>query len=200
MTNRAMASVEQFQGAALTINKMVSDEIKTLSEATFISKLLPIMKEWVTEGNGENVHLWAIAAGGIERPMKVIVSDVEFFMVPPPYNQLSSINPETENENNQIHAMNKVSSMKERDGETREALKLNREISTKLYQEDDKETLVRYNIQLAKIWERYNLPVEQVLGTFNIDLDLYDVYGNYINKEQDVTPGASYDGEDEFEF
>lgn len=194
--------IESFKSAALAINEAVDNSIKTIPEAVFVAKLLPIMQEWVVEGKGDNVIAWIEAAGGTERPMMVTLSDGEYFMVPPPYNQTASINARDDRENNQIHAMTEMSVVKMLDGESRESLKLDSQITSILTKEEDIETLYKYTVQLAKIWDRYNLPVEQVLGTLNLDLDMYDVNGLYIggNNNPNLSKSGVDDGDDELQF
>lgn len=194
--------IESFKAAAMAINETVDNSIRTIPEAVFVAKLLPIMQEWVVEGKSDNVIAWIEAAGGTERPMMVTLSDGEYFMVPPPYNQMSSIDASDDRENNQIHAMTEMSVLKMLDGESRESMRLDSQITSILSKEEDIETLYKYTVQLAKIWDRYNLPVEQVLGTLNLDLDMYDVNGIYIggNSNPNLSKSGVDDGDDELQF
>lgn len=194
--------LDNFKSAALAINESVDKSIRTISEAVFVAKLLPIMQEWVVEKKGDNVIAWIEAAGGTERPMMVTLGDGEYFMVPPPYNQMASINARDDRENNQIHAMSEMSVVKMMDGESRESMKLDTQITTLLSNEEDTDTLYKYTVQLAKIWDRYDLPIDQVLGGLNLDLDLYDVDGLYIggHSNKTISQDGVDDGEDELQF
>lgn len=188
-------SNEKFRDAALGINKMVDESITTLTEAVFVSKLLPIMREWVVNKNGENVHLWVIAAGGPERPIKVSLGGDDYFLVPPPYNHPSSLSARHQRENNQIHAIAELMTRRQADGEAREVMNLGDKMVDLLSTEYDKASFVRYVIMLAKIWERYNYPVEEVLADVKVDLSLYDKEGYYV----DNGPQIKDSGEDDYE-
>lgn len=191
--------VNKFKEVAEALNRHVSESVVTLNESTFVSKLLPIMQQWVVDKNGENIHLWAIAANGIERPIRVKTVD-GFFMVPPPYNHLSNINARSNEDNQKLHALNQLIRMKQMDGETREAMKLSGDMERMIDTNENVSSLAKYTVQLAKIWKRYNLPLEQVLSDVKINLDNYDEYGDYILTEENANVSSGNHEEDELEW
>lgn len=193
----------RFHEAASAINNMVDNSIVTISESVFTGRLLPIMKEWILDKRGDNLHLWAIAAGGPERPIRVSLGSGDYFIVPPPYNHPSTLSAKHQRENNQIHAISELMTRRQADGETREVMRLGNQMVSLLSTEHDTASLARYTILLAKIWHRYNLPVEQVLAELNVDLSLYDREGYYIDNtastHQSSEGGEEY-GDDELAF
>lgn len=193
-----------FQEAAQAINKMVSESIATISEAVFTTRLLPIMREWVVDKRGDNLHLWAIAAGSPESPIRVSLGDNDYFIVPPPYNHPSTLSAKHQKENNQIHAIAELMTRRQSDGETREVMKLGDQMVNMLSTEHDTASLARYTILLAKIWQRYGYPIEEVLSDLTIDLDMYDREGYYIDKGYGSSAVVSDDedgyGDDELQF
>lgn len=190
-----------FASTAAELNAAVEASIVTVSEQVFVNQILPIIREWVVDNRGDRVHIWALTAGGLERPMRVRVDPQTVFMVPPPYNHLDSLDARDKSENSRVYALTKLSNMKQRDGETRDVMKLDTEITEILWSEQSYQTLASYNILLAKIWARYGYPVEEVLGDLKIDLDCYDEEGRYIStSSQDAGRAVGSDGEDELQF
>lgn len=193
--------LNKFSSVATELNRVTAESIKTLPESVFVNRLLPILKEWVVEKKGDNVHLWAIAAGGIERPMIVALPNNEYLMVPPPFNHLATIDAPNDRENATLDSINRLIRAKEMDGESRTAMQLGSQFIDTLNLSDNSGTAALYTVQLAKIWKRYNLPMEQVLADIELDLDLYDAYGRYIPQETtgEVAKGDT-DGDDELLF
>lgn len=195
-------SNERFREAADVINQMADAAVVTIPESVFVSKLLPIMKEWVINKRADNLHLWIIAAGGPERPIHVSLGDGEYFIVPPPYNHPGTLGARNHRENGQIHAIAELMTRRQSDGETREVMRLGSQIEEMLSTEQDLASHARYTIMLAKVWERYELPVEQVLSDLKLDLSLYNREGYYVLKDNpsQAVGGESIDADDEFEF
>lgn len=202
--SRFATDLKKFEDAVNVINEQANSEIRTISEPMFANKILPILQEWVVNKRGDELHLWAIYAGGIERPMVVKVPDdpkgVGYFMVPPPYNHINRIDARNPRENRDIHSVTQLIAMKELDGETRTAMELSKKLDLLIDVDENVQSHAMYIIQLAKIWERYGLPMEQVLSDLEINLDNYDAHGILI-KEQSVTADVEEDHEeDEYEW
>ncbi len=191
--------LRKFSDIANSINSHVANNIATIPESVFVSRLLPIMKEWVVEKKGDNIYLWGIAAGGISNPMIVTTSD-GYFMVPPPYNHVRNIDATDRSEIAKIHGLSQLIRTREMNGETREAMKLSNELGKILEVDENVSTHAMYTVQLAKIWKRYNLPLEQVLADIDLDLDLYDEHGRYKKNERVSESKNDESGEDEFEW
>lgn len=194
-------SNERFHSAVTAINQMVENSVAVISESIFTSKLLPIMKEWIVEKRGDNLHLWAIAAGGPERPIQVNLGGGDYFIVPPPYNHPTSLSASHQRENNQIHAISELMTRRQADGETREVMRLGSQMVEMLSTDQDIASHARYTILLAKIWERYNLPLSQVLADLVVDLNQYDREGYYLDNSQKSQSEVGEDyGDDELQF
>lgn len=196
-------AAEGFKRSASLINEMVASDINTVSLREFESRLLPVIREWVIERKADNILTWYIYAGSFSKRIKVIDNREFAFFVPPPFTDV--ILPEDRVSMAQVQkidALNKLITMKERDGETKEALALSYQVNSMLDTKPDKLQQAKHVIMLAKMWEYLGLPVKEILADADITLSEYDSEGNYIATESTpIDKGLPNDiEEDEFEF
>lgn len=206
--NMLVSAVEAFNKNALLINDLVENDIRTISLTEFESRLLPVIKEWAVDKVSDNILLWYMYAGSFNKKVKVIDNGTVVFYVPPPFTDILLPKDRESMRNVQkIDSLNKLITMKERDGETKEAIALSEQVNLMLTTTPDKDQQAKHVIMLAKIWSYLGLPVDQILAGAKVNLEHYNEHGVFIKKyaedaAETVSKGTPNDGpeEDEFSF
>lgn len=192
-----------FQSAVDDLNAAHLEERQRMHEPVFSAKLLPLVRKWCVDNDSTDLKLWVHVAKGINNEIDVTdTSGTVLFVVPPPFTPVSV--PTTRlGDTSQIHGLAQLITMKERDGDSRIAMELSTQLSSLIGMESDRPNQIRHAIMLAKIWNHYKLPMSEILGTLDIDLDLFDINGYYIVKDDkpSISQGTPHDDEeDEFVY
>lgn len=192
-----------FQSAVDDLNAAFMEERHQMYEQVFQAKLLPLVRKWCVENDSTDLRLWVHVAKGINNEIDVLDGNGKLlFVVPPPFTPVSV--PTTRlGDVTQIHGLSQLITMKERDGDSRIAMELSSQLASMIGMEADRPNQIRHTIMLAKIWDHYKLPMSEILGTLDIDLELFDINGYLIATEDGpvIQQGTEHDDEeDEFIF
>lgn len=195
-------AVGSFASTAQQINDLVANDINTLTLEAFKSRLLPVVRQWAVKQISENIVIWYNLAGGLNKRIKVTNGSELAFYVPPPFTDV--VLPKDRASAaavSKIDAMNRLIVMKERDGETKEAMVLSNQVNTLLETTPDKLLHSKHVIMLAKIWAYVGLDVNEILAGAKVDLSEYDHNGTCVanNVKQNLVE-TNPDEEDEISF
>lgn len=183
----AQAALRSFEETANAINALVANDIISIPLDIFKARLFPIVREWAVEKKTDNLIVWYNVSGGLNKRIKVMDNGNFAFYVPPPFTDIV-LPKDRESVQNvaKIDSLNKLISMKEKDGETKEALMLSTKVNLLLNTESDKIQQSKHIIMLAKIWEYLGEPVSEILATAKVNLNDYDEDGSYSAKSDDT--------------
>lgn len=196
------SAIGSFASTAQQINDLVANDINTLPIEAFRTRLLPVLRQWAVDHNSENIVVWYNLAGGLNKRIRVTDGSGIAFIVPPPFTDVV-LPKDRDSANNvsKIDAMNRLIVMKERDGETKEAMALSSQVNMLLSTTPDKLLHSKHIIMLAKIWDYMGLPVQEILAGAKVDLSEYDLDGSYIATDvKTVLTETDTDEEDEISF
>lgn len=201
--------LKSFSRNAEAINQHMASTYNTVYEDDFIRTLLPIVRDWFSGRENRNVGLWLNNAGGMFKEIRVVDSDghVVFFL-PAAFINPPSVAMDITRDVSKRVSLSDLLQRQEiaaRNGDGRTETLIEQSIPDVFDFEKDKDVLYNYLAKIYFIYNRYNLPLEEIFGD-RVDQwqTAFDSKFNKVNNEVDeVVVEESVDTEleiDDYDF
>lgn len=163
--------LRSFQAAADEINLMSAKRIRKVPEHYFKANLLPLVRAWIVkdDNNPPEIGFWLNVADGLNNHIEIVDDkDQEkvLFLVPPPF---CDIPMRTELPNAKrlvtVHDLVLLQGDMHDNGDQRGFWDLERQIADVCSPRPEDAAKTRYLVMLVKIYDRYNLPLEELVGS-----------------------------------
>lgn len=160
-------SLESFSGAAAEINKMTGGRIRNVPEPYFRTKLLNIVRAWVTKAKPEpEIGLWLNVADGLHNHINVVDEQGEIlFTVPPPFVdiELNTTDFKEARKNSIINAVN-LQGLHADNGDRKKFWDMETELIEGNKAKPAEHSMAEAMTQLVKMYRYYDLPLVEILG------------------------------------
>ena len=165
--NYIRESLLSFSGAAEEINKMTEGRIRSIPEPYFRTKLLDIVRAWVTKAKPEpEIGLWLNVADGLHNHLHVVNEQKEIlFTVPPAFVDinLNTTDFREARKNSIINAVN-LQGLHADNGDSKKFWSMEDELIDANAAKPAEHSMASAMTQLVKMYRYYGLPLEEILG------------------------------------
>lgn len=161
-----MQGLESMSSAADAINQSVKDRIRSIPEAFFVSTILPIVRDWVAGRDTAQVGVWMNVADGINNPINVVDENGQVVaIVPPPFIATPTPHlPPSGRRFTTVHQIVQRQSDSLNNGDVRAVMEVEQELINIFNPKAGDEAKAVSLMNLAKIYRRYDLPMEELFG------------------------------------
>lgn len=164
--DHVMSGLKGMSEAASAINKSVEARIRTVPESFFVNTLIPIMRKWVMGQDSPDVAIWMNIADGINNPINVADDNGNVVAIlPPPFIPTPTLDqPPTGRRFTTVHHIVQRQSDSMINGDIRTVMEIENELISIFSPQAGDEAKADSLLKLAKIYRRYELPMEELFG------------------------------------
>jgi len=160
------AGMESMLSAAQLINQTIVDRRRKIPEAHFSTVLLPNIRKWVRNEPDAEPGYWLNVADGLNAEIDVTdQAGNVLFVVPPPFHDIpTSVTPPTGKRFTTPHQLVVQQVTMADNGDTRAVMDIEGGLADALMPRPEDELKVKYLKMYVQIYQRYELPMEELLG------------------------------------
>lgn len=195
-------SLASFAGAAEEINRMTAKRIRQVPELYFRTKLLAIVRAWVTKAQPEpDIRGWLNVADGLHNPIEVVNDQKEIlFVVPPAFVdiQMNTTDHRLARKQSIIHAVN-IQGVYADNGDRRQFWDMETALLDDNQAKPAEHSMAAALTQLVKMYKYYNLPLVEILGEEGA-AQIEPLLAKEEVKQTSLPSNGSDDDEDAFDY
>lgn len=164
---RLKDSLKNLDQAAQDISDGTKANFRRVPEPYFVAHLLPILRKWIINDPKDPAEpgLWFNVADGLHHPIYVVDAEQNvLFETPLLFVQIPDRDPLKNHRLNSVHQMVSVQGMMMDNSDHRAGWQMEQEIVQTLTPSPEVDEKTKNLILMVKIYQRYNLPLEEILG------------------------------------